>query len=198
MSRPTNTRPTPNPPPATSLGTERKLLTWLAAGIPLLFLVGLVTANVVLSREDAVEGSPVPPFRLATTHGTTIERDDVVGGSYSLFYFSMGVGCDGCFLQIPELESGLEERGIRLVSVMVDPVDAVAWEAARFHVDSPILIDANRGLSEAMGMLGIYGHFDRPSHSFALVDPEGSVQWVRHYAEMFVPAASFFAELDAA
>jgi thioredoxin-dependent peroxiredoxin len=198
MSRRTNTRPTPNIRPATSPRTERKLWTWLAVGIPLLFVVGLVVANALVAREEPGEGAAVPPFSMVSTQGTMVDRDDVVGESYSLFYFSMGVGCDGCFAQIPELEAGLEERGIRLVSIMVDPVEAVAWEAARHQVTSPILIDDDRSLSEAMGMLGVYGHFDRPSHSFALVDPEGTVQWVRHYADMFVPAGSFFAELDAA
>ena len=46
-------------------------------------------------------------------------------------------------------------------------------------------------------MLGVYGHSDRPSHSFALVEQDGTVSWTRHYAEMFVPAAEFLAELDA-
>jgi hypothetical protein len=46
-------------------------------------------------------------------------------------------------------------------------------------------------------MVGIYGHADRPSHSFALVRQDGSIGWVRHYAEMFVPAGALFAELDA-
>jgi len=47
-------------------------------------------------------------------------------------------------------------------------------------------------------MVGIYGHGDRPSHSFALVRQSGEIAWVRHYAEMFVPAAVLLGELDAA
>jgi hypothetical protein len=46
------------------------------------------------------------------------------------------------------------------------------------------------GVADAYGMLGVYGHSDRPSHSFALVRQDSSVGWVRHYAEMFVPPAS--------
>ncbi len=70
---------------------------------------------------------------------------------------------------------------------MVDPVDAVVHEAARFGIDTPILIDPDRAVSEAYGMIGIYGHGDRPSHSFALVSQDAEVAWVGHYAEMFVP-----------
>ncbi len=44
-------------------------------------------------------------------------------------------------------------------------------------------------------MLGIYGHSDRPSHSFALVGTDGKVKWIKHYATMFVPAQELIAEL---
>jgi peroxiredoxin len=74
----------------------------------------------------------------------------------------------------------------------------VAAEAARFGIESPILIDSDTQVSRAYGMVGIYGHGDRPSHSFALVRQTGEVAWVRHYAEMFVPAEALLAELDAA
>jgi peroxiredoxin len=109
----------------------------------------------------------------------------------------MGPGCDGCFLQIPEIESALAQRGISFLPIMVDSVSMVAGEAARYGIATPILIDADRMVSEAYGMLGVYGHSDRPSHSFALIRQDGTVGWVRHYAEMFVPAADFLAELDA-
>jgi peroxiredoxin len=108
----------------------------------------------------------------------------------------MGVGCDGCFAQIPEIEAELAEREIALLPVMVDPADVVAREADRFGISTPILIDSDRQVSEIYGMLGVYGHSDRPSHSFALVE-NGTITWSRHYAEMFVPSNDLFAELDA-
>jgi hypothetical protein len=46
-------------------------------------------------------------------------------------------------------------------------------------------------------MLGIYGHSDRPSHSFALVGRDGTIKWVKHYATMFVPVDEFVADLSA-
>jgi peroxiredoxin len=106
----------------------------------------------------------------------------------------MGVGCDGCFAQIPEIENALAERGITLVSVMVDPPDQVAAEGARFGIDDPILIDQDRAVSAAYGMVGIYGHSDRPSHSFALVTNDRKVTWIQHYASMFVPVDDFLAD----
>lgn len=45
-------------------------------------------------------------------------------------------------------------------------------------------------------MVGIYGHSDRPSHSFALVDSDGRIKWIRHFAEMFVPFDAIWEHID--
>jgi hypothetical protein len=58
-------------------------------------------------------------------------------------------------------------------------------------------VDTDRRVSAAYGMLGQYGHGDAPSHSFALVRASGEISWVRHYAEMFVPADQLLADLPA-
>jgi hypothetical protein len=57
------------------------------------------------------------------------------------------------------------------------------------------VVDPDRTVSEAYGMVGQHGHGDRPSHSFALVRQSGELAWVRHYVEMFVPSEQFFAEM---
>jgi peroxiredoxin len=108
----------------------------------------------------------------------------------------MGVGCGGCFAQIPEIEPALAERGIRLVSVVVEDPELTRIEAERYGATGPIALDPARSVSEAYGMLGVYGHGDRPSHSFVLVDPDGTISDVRHYAEMFVPLGQLLADLD--
>lgn len=174
---------------------------WLALILPVIFIAGLVVADLA-SEQDAAGGDAsalgrsVPDFELETTAGTTMSRAEALSGGDTLFYFSMGPGCAPCFTQIPELKPGLAMRGIRLVSVMVSPADQVAAEAARYGVEDPILIDADRRLSQALDMLGKFGHGDLPTHSFALVDSDGVVRWVRDYPDVLVPAADFFAELD--
>jgi peroxiredoxin len=86
-----------------------------------------------------------------------LSLDEILTQGDALLYFSMGVGCDGCFAQIPEALTGLQERGLQLVPIMVDPADRVAQEAARIGVATPILIDESREVSHAYGMLGV-GH----------------------------------------
>lgn len=144
--------------------------------------------------ETAV-GSLAPAFDLPATDGTRVDLSGAIGTGQALLYFSMGPGCDGCFLQIPEIEETLTDRGITLVPVMVDPAPMVAAEAQRFGIATPILIDADRAVSDAYGMIGIYGHGDRPSHSFALVDEQSRITWVGHYAEMFIPTDRLLADM---
>ena len=170
---------------------------WVGFAVAPLALAVLVAVSV-LSETDDPEIDQATPFELEATDGQSISLDETLAQGDALLYFSMGVGCDGCFAQIPELEAAVAERGMSLVPIMVDPAPLVAAEAARFGIEGPILIDTDTQVSQAYGMVGIYGHGDRPSHSFALVRQSGEIAWVRHYAEMFVPAPALLDELDAA
>jgi peroxiredoxin len=172
---------------------------WQWAGlIAVPLALAIVVAVSALSEIEPTAPDVAAPFLLAATNGDRYSLEDNLAEGDTLLYFSMGVGCDGCFAQIPELEAAMAERGINLLPIMVDPAPMVAAEAARFGIDRPILIDTGARVSAAYGMLGIYGHGDRPSHSFALVRQDGEIAWVRHYAEMFVPADALVSELDAA
>ena len=170
---------------------------WVGFAAAPLALAVLVAVSVLSETDDATVDRAIP-FELSAADGRIVSLDETLAQGDALLYFSMGVGCDGCFAQIPELEAVVAERGMSLVSIMVDPAPLVAAEAARFGIEGPILIDPGAEVSAAYGMVGIYGHGDRPSHSFALVKQSGEIAWVRHYAEMFVPAESLLDELDAA
>lgn len=189
---------TKTPPRSAKRSPARKTSGWRWAGflaIPLTLAV-LVGVSILSERSDTGPEDAIQ-FELPTTDGKTVALNETLTDGDTLLYFSMGVGCDGCFAQIPEIETALAERGLSLLSIMVDPAPMVAAEAARFGIETPILIDGGAQVSRDYGMVGIYGHNDRPSHSFALVHQDGTIGWVRHYAEMFVPADALLAELDA-
>ncbi len=197
------------PPRSRSSGSQRRKSArrqklspwaWLAFAAPVLVIAAIVAIGITtFEPEHGLLGQEAPRFSLPTTAGTDVALNDVLAsGNEAMLYFSMGVGCDGCFAQIPEIDRALAERGITLVSVMVDPPDLVAAEASRFGISQPILIDRSRAVSQSYDMLGVYGHTDRPSHSFALVGRDGRVRWIRHYATMFVPAHELLAELPGA
>ncbi len=196
-------KPRPRPPArqaTTTASPGRALWGWAALALPVVGLLALVIFGGGESTDGAAAtGSVAPAFDLPATDGSRQTLDGALAEGDALLYFSMGPGCDGCFAQIPEIEDALAERGINLVPVMVDPAPIVAAEAARFGIATPILIDADRSVSAAYDMIGVYGHQDRPSHSFALVSGEDArIAWIRHYAEMFVPMDRFLADLAAA
>ncbi len=183
--------------PTDRQATSTSVWRWVGLAAAPLAVVVLVVVSAFTDSEETSQQVAIP-FQLTTTTGETVSLDKALAQGDVLLYFSMGVGCDGCFAQIPELETALTERNITLLPIMVDPAPAVAAEAARFGIDRPILIDPDARVSAAYGMIGVYGHGDRPSHSFALVHQDGEVAWVRHYAEMFVPAQTLVEELDLA
>lgn len=171
---------------------------WLLFAVPILALALAVAVGAVAERESttATDAAPAPGFTLPTTTGGSIELDDVLDRGPALAYFSMGLGCDGCFLQIPEIDDALASRGIELLPVMVDPADALSIEADRFAIERPILVDEDRSVSDAYGMLGQFGHGDRPSHSFALISADGTIERTEHYTTMFVPLDQLLNDFD--
>ncbi len=178
--------------------SDASLGCWLLLAIPVVALAVAIAANVVAERGEPSTGdhSVATDFVLPTSTGDTIALDDVLVDGDALVYFSMGVGCDGCFAQIPEVDDALTDLGIQLVPIMVDPPDLLAQEAARFGIDRPILVDDDRSVSDAYGMLGQFGHGDRPSHSFAHVATDGTIEHTLHYATMFVPLEQLLADLE--
>ena len=172
---------------------------WLLFAVPILALALAVAVGAAAERDAATttgQGTPAPGFALPTTTGGSVELDDVLAAGPALAYFSMGVGCDGCFAQIPEIDHALASRGIALLPVMVDPADALAFEASRFDIQRPILVDEDLSVSDAYGMLGQFGHGDRPSHSFALISSDGTVERTEHYTTMFVPLEQLLDDFD--
>lgn len=179
--------------------SSKKTSIWRWIGFVAIPLALAIFVAVSTVSETADTGpSEAIDFELPTTGGETVALDETLADGDTLLYFSMGVGCDGCFAQIPEIETAVAQRGLNLVPIMVDPAPMVAAEAARFGIETPILIDTGAQVSRQYGMVGVYGHADRPSHSFALVRQDGTIGWVRHYAEMFVPSDTLFSEMDAA
>lgn len=172
--------------------------TWIGLLVPLAALGALVITDSLTDQPPpAGIDQPAPDFTLPDTTGGTESLDEALaeGTEGVVVYFSMGVGCGGCFAQIPEIAPALASRGLRLVSIMVDDSELARVEAERYGATTPIALDRDRTVSEAYGMLGAYGHGDRPSHSFALIGSDRTIRDVRHYAEMFVPARQLLTDL---
>ena len=139
MSRTSPPRPKPE--------VKRSAWRWIGFIAPLAVLAGLVGVAAA-TRPSSEALVTATPFTLTATDGSAISLEETLAKGDTLLYFSMGVGCDGCFAQIPEIEAGAVERGLNVLPIMVDPAPMVSSEAARFGIESPILIDSGARVSE--------------------------------------------------
>jgi peroxiredoxin Q/BCP len=150
--------------------------------------------------------------------GSTIsfaERDVVSGreissqtlrGKKTLLFFSEGVMCQACFVQIRDIEEvgvQLEKKGIGLVSITPDSSEALKQAIDQYGISTPMIADDDRDMSTAFDTLGRGMHSDTPGHAFVLVDETGKVVWQRDYwldpyRTMYVEPARLLADLAAA
>lgn len=134
-------------------------------------------------------GREAPGFTLASTAGGEVSLSDYVGRDV-LIYFNEGVGCDACFYQTVELEKHrgeLDDAGVSLVAIVVNPLEQIRPELARFGIETPYLVDEGAEVSEAYRMLGKGMHANLPGHGFVLVDGSGQIRWQREYPSMYAP-----------
>ncbi|MFV1991361.1 MAG: peroxiredoxin family protein [Acidimicrobiales bacterium] len=176
----------------------RSTWAWLGLILPvvaLAVLVALGAGSTGDSTPDIAANTQAPLFELPTNAGTTVSLQDELDKSDVLLYFSMGVGCDSCFAQIPEVETALAEMDLTLIPIMVQSADLVAATAGYMGVTRPILIDEDQSVSKAYDMIGINGHTDRPFHSIVLVKQDGTISYINNYNTMFVGLDAMMADI---
>lgn len=127
-------------------------------------------------------------------------------GKGTLLFFSEGVMCQACFVQIRDIEkvgAKLEKKGIGLVSITPDSAETLRQAIEQYGISTPMISDADRDMSLAFDALGRGMHSDMPGHAFVLVDETGKVVWQRDYwldpyRTMYVEPARLLADLAAA
>lgn len=148
-------------------------------------------------------GSPVPAFSERDLVSGRRITDASLRGQRTLLFFSEGVMCQACFVQIRELErvgDELAKRGIRLVSITPDSAGELEQAIGQYGIRTPMIADADRDMSAAFGTLGRGMHDDTPGHAFVLIDERGTVAWQRDYwlepyRTMYVEPARLLADI---
>ena len=218
-------------PPARSQGP--KASSWWVSwkgGLIGLAVVALVGASFVLPDRFEQQSTPAAPP--AASHGheaTPSEGDGLRAGSRvpvfaerdvetgvaitsrsladekTLLFFSEGVMCQACFVQIKGLEEMRDElarRGIQLVSITPDSPADLKQAISQYGIATPMIADEDRTMSAAFDTLGRGMHADTPGHAFALIE-RGKVLWYRDYwlppdQTMYVEPAKVLADLASA
>ena len=140
------------------------------------------------SSSEELVSSQAPDFTLPTLDGGQVKLSDFRGEKNVLLFFNEGYGCAPCWQQAVALQDTLAEftaAETEVFTVMVDPPDLLAREAARWGLTLPILVDRDTHVSHSYNALGGM-HANKPNHTFVFVDKDGVVRWDEDYPSMWV------------
>lgn len=80
-----------------------------------------------------------------------------------------------------QASEGFQGLDVRLLSISPDPVAAWRDEGGRLGISTPMLSDPGNAVWFRYGTVDWMMATNEPGHTFVLVDPEGTVAWVRDY-----------------
>ncbi len=97
--------------------------------------------------------------------------------------------------QIVDLQNDadFQAMGITLLSLATDPVDILKQVGTEYGVTTPLLSDPDKSISTSYGVMRWQTQSGEPSHTFVLLDADGTVLWIQDYGHadnggrMYVP-----------
>jgi hypothetical protein len=93
--------------------------------------------------------------------------------------------CDPCWKQTLDIQKEydkFETKDIELLTITVDPLNAITKNAKKFGITLPVLADEDLKVSTAYDALKNSMHPDsRPGHTFFLVGKDGKILWKKEY-----------------
>jgi peroxiredoxin Q/BCP len=151
-------------------------------------------------------GALAPGFSLRSTTGGTVRLSDLRGKNV-LLYFQEGIGCEGCWTQLKDIESDLgrfQQLGIsEVITITTNPLDALKQKVADETITLPVLSDESFAVSRAYNAT-MYGMMagSADGHTFILVGPDGRIRWRADYGgppayTMYVPIRLLIADIQA-
>lgn len=138
-------------------------------------------------------GQPAPDVSSIDEHGRTVRLGEVYQQGLTLVYFYPKSGTPGCTAQACSLRDsfeGLKARGVRVLGVSGDKVEAQKKFQDQHKLPYTILADSDGRLAKAFGVPTLFGHPKR--QSFLIKD--GKIAW----RELSVSPKTHVAEVNKA
>lgn len=151
-------------------------------------------------------GVLAPDFTLPSTTGGTVRLSDFRGKNV-LLYFQEGVGCEGCWTQMKDMQADMKDlQGLgvdTMLTITTNPLDALKQKAADEGLILPVLSDESFAVSRAYNATA-YGMMagSADGHTFLLIGPDGRIRWRADYGgppnyTMYVPIGNLIADIEA-
>jgi peroxiredoxin Q/BCP len=151
-------------------------------------------------------GALAPDFTLSSTTGSTVHLSDFRGKTV-LLYFQEGIGCEGCWTQVKDIQADLKDfQGLgiaTMLTVTTNPLDALKQKVADEGLTLPVMSDESFAVSRAYNATA-YGMMagSADGHTFILVGPDGRIRWRADYGgppdyTMYVPVSNLIADIKA-
>ena len=174
----------------------------VAAGVLAVTAMLLVTSRDTGRQTGQQTARQAPAFTLTDTNNRQVSLADYTGRNV-LLYISEGVGCDGCWYQMADLEANqdqLQRLGLTVLPVVLNDAATTRAEMRRFNLRTPFLTDTDGVVARAYDAIGSASamHANLPGHTFILIDPTGRITWRGEYPSMFVPTSQLLDSLQAA
>jgi peroxiredoxin Q/BCP len=130
-------------------------------------------------------GNPAPKFKLASSTGQSIGLDDFKGKQTVVLYFYPKADTPGCTKEACGFRDALAEYDrskIAVLGISPDPVEDVRKFGDKFHLNFPLLADADHAIAEKYGVWGeksMYGKTYMGVHRTTFViDQQGKIAHV--------------------
>src|ERR1700760_2831138 len=102
-------------------------------------------------------GSAAPSFNLPASNGKTIALKDFAGKKTVVLYFYPKADTPGCTKEACGFRDALAEydkANVVVLGISPDPVEDVSKFGSKFHLNFPLLADADHSIAEAYGVWG--------------------------------------------
>lgn len=171
--------------------SETKVILGIIAIIVLIVGIIIVFDKKNVQSDGLKNGEEAPDFRVADYSGKTISKSDYQGKNI-LLYFNEGVGCPPCWQQDLSLQKKEEKFVVlntAIVTIVVDPADAVKSTVQGYKITLPVLADTSKKMSMAYKILDMRSSMhmgEKPGHTFVLVGADNKIKWVGDYPQMNV------------
>ena len=148
-------------------------------------------------------GSPAPAFNLPSSEGRDIALSDFKGTKTLVLYFYPKADTPGCTTEACGFRDALadyDKAHVAVLGISPDPIEDVSKFAGKFHLNFPLLADADHAVAERYGVWGEKNMYGRKymgvlrttfvvdksgkiAHVFEKVKPDGHdrqvLEWVK-------------------